>query len=302
MKQFSENDLKIIASAIDKMLWISLYKPKTTIFLCGASKNQENSGRYHMTNLLKEHTSKFELLFPEDLFEDLMAGSGGVDLLTAENLLASSVDAIILFPESAGSLAELGAFSYNPEVATKTICFIEYRRRKKKSFINYGPVRLIKASKTGKVYSYKKDEFIEEDKKQNLLRKVTKSISIIKEQSPSKEGFGNILITDQFVLPCVYLFDSINIKDLIKLVMHVSAEKKALSDLAVRSALLKLVSEKLIYRTSGERGSYSITQKGEKYVTNRYYMKSLRDSLRMEIMNSQYRKKTSIQRKQLFLV
>lgn len=302
LKSLSESDLKIVADSIKGITYSFFLKSKTTVFLCGASKQNKNSGRHKMTKLLMEDSKKFELLFPEDLFEDLMAGYGGIDLLTAENLLASSVDTIILFPESPGSFAELGAFSYSGELASKTICFIENKRSKNKSFINYGPARLIKSSQTGKVYSYRQEDFIQADKKKNLLRKLTRSIKKIKEKSPSKKGFGNILITDQFVLPCIFLFDSIEIVDLIKLVEFATGESKKLSDLAVRSALSKLISEKLISRSSGNKG-YNITQKGKKYLTKRvFYMEYSLNSLRMEIMNTQYRKKTSINKKGLFLI
>ena len=75
--------------------------------------------------------------------------------LELENILADSVDCIVIFPESPGSFAEIGAFSNNEKLAKKMIVLSNKKYKYDKSFINYGPYRLIKRSKSGKVINNK---------------------------------------------------------------------------------------------------------------------------------------------------
>lgn len=52
-----------------------------------------------MAEILKENP-RFSLLYPEDIFDDLLAIKGHYSLLELENILADSVDCIVIFPES----------------------------------------------------------------------------------------------------------------------------------------------------------------------------------------------------------
>ena len=80
----------------------------------------------------------------EDIFDELLYSSKTKDLLSLEALLAESVDAIVLIPESPGSFAELWAFANDERLRKKMICVVDKKYKKDKSFINQGPLKLVK--------------------------------------------------------------------------------------------------------------------------------------------------------------
>ena len=63
-------------------------------FLCGADVNNQSTGRYKMARLFERYP-RYEILYPEDPFDDLLAGQGQHSLLVLENILADSVDSIV---------------------------------------------------------------------------------------------------------------------------------------------------------------------------------------------------------------
>jgi len=171
IKQLQDSELKIVAEIIRDHIFVPSFSWKTTVFLCGADVNNQSTGRYKMARLFERYP-RYEILYPEDLFDDLLAGQGQHSLLVLENILADSVDSIVLFPESPGSFAELGAFANSSLLANKLICVGQKKYAKNKSFINYGPARLIKASDTGKVFNISYDDLDSADKNTKRLRDV----------------------------------------------------------------------------------------------------------------------------------
>lgn len=83
-----------------------------------------------------------DVLLPEEIKEwnhDAVYG----DLLDFEMDLAHLTSAILLFPESPGSIAELGSFSCIPSLAEKLLLVIKAGHYLDKSFIALGPIRHI---------------------------------------------------------------------------------------------------------------------------------------------------------------
>ncbi|EOY2408734.1 retron St85 family effector protein, partial [Yersinia enterocolitica] len=119
---------------------------KKVIFLCGKDKSDKDSYRAKIASFLEKEKG-YQLAFPEDLFEDLLEGQGGHSLLSLEKQLAEAVDLIVLIPESPGSFAELGAFSMKAELAQKMLILRLSKFKSGKSFINHGPIRLVKSTK-----------------------------------------------------------------------------------------------------------------------------------------------------------
>lgn len=75
------------------------------------------------------------------------------DLLELEEYLADLSDVIILFVESPGSIAELGAFATSDTVRPKILTIINSLHQER-SFIADGPVRRLKSADPALVYSY----------------------------------------------------------------------------------------------------------------------------------------------------
>lgn len=86
------------------------------------------------------------VLYPEELFGDLIYGEK-MDLLQLENLLANSVHAVVVCPESPGSLVELGAFSNHPYLCRRLIVVANKKFEHSQSFIRLGPLRYLMQKK-----------------------------------------------------------------------------------------------------------------------------------------------------------
>ncbi|XTZ61642.1 retron St85 family effector protein [Aeromonas salmonicida subsp. pectinolytica] len=119
-KSLSDGELRIISEVIKKHIFVPVNQKKVTVFLCGADIKNKTTARSKMASIFSKYP-RYELLYPEDIFDDLLAGQGKFSLLELENILADSVDSIVMFPESPGSFAEIGAFSNNKELANKII-------------------------------------------------------------------------------------------------------------------------------------------------------------------------------------
>lgn len=289
IKQLRDDELQIVAEAIRDHIFVPSLSGITTVFLCGADLRDNKSGRSKMAKLF-EKKRHYELIYPEDLFDDLLYGQGQHNLLLLENILADSVDSIVLLPESPGSFAELGAFASNKRLVNKLICVGQERYSKKKSFINYGPVRLIKMSKTGKVFNFVYDDIDSEEKNTKIFKRINDAITNIKKKHPIKKGVANIMQTENFILPIVYLFDSITSMELYKLVEFATGQDKKIAEIATRSSISRLIKKKYISRIAA---GYEITAIGIAQVRSKVEPSKL-DIARFEIMNSQLRQNTII--------
>lgn len=83
--------------------------------------------------------SKFRIVVPDDIV--FGAPTGPYDqLLHFERDLAQLCEVVILFTESPGSFAELGAFSMVSEIAQRLLVFIDSKNYGDRSFIKLGPI------------------------------------------------------------------------------------------------------------------------------------------------------------------
>ena len=87
------------------------------VFLCGGADKNNIRNRVR-TYLEKE---RFQVLYPEDLFMDMLNRDKNSDLLEYENLLADSADVVCIICESMGSAVELGAFVQSEKFEQKLI-------------------------------------------------------------------------------------------------------------------------------------------------------------------------------------
>ncbi len=179
----SENISKEDCNKISAKIREDIFKPvnsyKTTIFLCGADISQKEKIRYKVAEALNNWLYRFQydVIYPEDIFDELLYGSQTKDLLSLENLLAESVDAIVLIPESPGSFAKLGAFANDERLRNKLICIIDKKHKKDKSFINQGPLKLIrKANAHGLIFIDPGNISKEVEKLNTSLKKMKKIV------------------------------------------------------------------------------------------------------------------------------
>ncbi|QPB81061.1 hypothetical protein EHE21_17465 [Proteus sp. GOKU] len=288
-KSLSDEDLKNIADVVKDIIFVPRNRRKISIFLCGADIKNSETARSKMATILS-HYPRYELLYPEDLFDDLLAGQGQHSLLKLESILADNVDAIVLFPESPGSFAEIGAFSNNEKLAQKMIVLSNQKYKSNKSFINYGPYRLIKSSKTGKVVHINYEHLTNPIESDRIYKNINNYIAKIRREYPVEKNVANILEAENFILPCIYLLDKIDNTMLSKLIGYATKQDKVLSDIATKSSLGRLALKKYISRTVS---GYQVTSLGADYVRNTFNNKNL-DKVRIEILNAENRRNASI--------
>ncbi|XQK49223.1 retron St85 family effector protein [Escherichia coli] len=136
-KTIPELQKQNLANLIKSRLFQQKNKNKVTVFLCGGDLNDPFFCRNKVKRVLETHP-KIEIFYPEELFDELLYGQGQHSLLSLENILADSVDVIIIIPESPGSFAELGAFSNNEKLCKKMICLQDDKFKLKKAFLIMG--------------------------------------------------------------------------------------------------------------------------------------------------------------------
>jgi len=127
-----------------------VHAPTKVVMLCG--------GEYHIADNVKGKKrpatsfrdafyraasqspfSKYRIVVPDDIV--FGAPTGPYDqLLHFERDLAQLCEVVILFTESPGSFAELGAFSMVSEIAQRLLVFIDSKNYGDRSFIKLGPI------------------------------------------------------------------------------------------------------------------------------------------------------------------
>jgi hypothetical protein len=231
--------LDLLAQRLRDEVVARIASRKKTLFLCGKSLDDETGlraaiareiGRSRLTSL------RFALVYPEELFEELLSGPFHKDLLSRENLIADAVDAIVLVPESPGSLAELGAFANHEQLRRRLVCVQDIAYRRKKSFVNYGPIRLLTDKKVGKVV------YINPADIRISVRDILKAVgSVSGERSPQQLKAVNAINADRFLLACLFVLDDADEASLLQLVAHASDvnEEDAAGVLAAGLAVLR---------------------------------------------------------------
>jgi len=291
LRQPSTDQLKKLATRISDEVFNKIQSSKTTIFLCGASKEKKNSQREKIANALTGgwYSFQYDILYPEDLFDELMTGPSQQDLMSMENILAESVDAIVLVPESPGAFAELGAFANNEALREKLICVQDIRYKKKKSFVSYA-LRLIKKSKKGEiVYT----NFAEELGEVDSLRK---AISKMRRSSSKVVNIVNVIQAESFVLSSIYLLEPVLRELLVELVMFASETDEKRAKIATTAGLSILMKKKMIQLTPD---GYKLTQAGVKRFldlgrhgkSKSYFDLKALDQIRIDVLSWKYRDK-----------
>lgn len=281
-----------LAKRVHDDVYRGFYSYKTTVFLCGAGANAPNSIRQDIDIGLTrgQYGYRYDMFYPEDLFAELLYGPQHQDLLSLENVLAQGVDAVLLVVESIGAVAELGAFASSPELRKKLVCVIDKQYRRKRSFINYGPIRLLQDKKEGGiVYGDFKDV-------PALLKPIRDAIGKVKRKTSKETNVRNVVQAHQFVLPCIYLLEPVPRETIVQLVRFASGtdEKTAV---ALSTGALAILSKRREIRRTAD--GYLLTAQGEEHFaelgrkgrTRQTYHVSNLDSLRVAVLNWQYRGK-----------
>jgi hypothetical protein len=184
-------------------LFKSIQENEINVFLCGKSVDEEESIRSELQKFLDNHP-RINVIYPEWLFSNILEKKGN-DLLSLENVLASDVDKIILPLEGPGSFCELGSFVMRDEIVNKLIILNKKEFEHKPSFVNKGPLRLIKKSKSGSIF------IMDEENKADIVKSIESKI-IFGKYDRSKRNIVNIFSLATFLGILIGLYQPIRRK------------------------------------------------------------------------------------------
>lgn len=143
MAEFNPDNL------IEKLIPDSLrvHAPTSVVFLCGGVLADDEAApplmlRDAFYRILKDTETEYTIILAEKA-DPLTADADYKDLLQFEQDIAQVVGLIVLFVESAGSLAELGAFAALPKVAPSLLAVFDEFYYDQKSFVKNGPIRFL---------------------------------------------------------------------------------------------------------------------------------------------------------------
>jgi len=310
--QYHSDILKKLSINIRDNIYSRVFKFKTNVFLCGGSTDNKESIRSKLDFYFKYYDNyiykwkNLNIIYPEDVFEDLLVGKQSYDLLTLENILAESVDVIVIVPESPGSYTELGAFVNSDKLRKKVICVQDTKYKDSNSFINYGPIKLMKKRKEGEIIFLDFQKIRNMDFEYDIITELFGelwnlffSISRVASYTEKKVDVSNIIQAENFILPCIYLLEPTPKKYLNMLIKFGSDCSNNKARLAVLSALAILSKKDLVYHTSE---GYKLTNHGiehfqkisERRKQHYFYHVDELDKIRIDILSWELRGKYPI--------
>ena len=129
------------------------------IFLCGGKTAKDGpyqSARDYFNRHLKRErpTIAARVRLAEEVNEWFQQDNAFPDLLELENYLAHLADITVLFVESPGSIAELGAFANSDDIRPKTLAVLNTSHESEGSFISDGPIRKLSNENKDHVHYY----------------------------------------------------------------------------------------------------------------------------------------------------
>lgn len=140
-----KKDYRLLMKKVDKGLQKELGRPeiKICVFLLGPGDSDESSGK-SLRKYLEKKCDKYGVAVKGEhkelvrIFNERTEGL--LDLCIMEDWFAREyANAVIIIPYSAGSLVEMGMFTWKPEICSKTMLILsEEFPEEKESFINQG--------------------------------------------------------------------------------------------------------------------------------------------------------------------
>lgn len=169
----NKNALEAFAKTLNAKAFKVVNYP-SYIFLCGGQLKTDRDETPSARSVFRKHlkntnpSAADRVLLAEEVSGWFSAASVYPNLVELEEHLAGLSSLILLFVESEGSIAELGAFSFVPALREKLTVVIEKRHYDKRSFIYQGPVTFLRQNDNDSVFSYKWGEICDGEWKFDL--------------------------------------------------------------------------------------------------------------------------------------
>ena len=190
------------------------------IFLCGgktAKGGAHKSARDYFNRRLKREkpTIAARVTLAEEVTEWFQRDEAFPDLLELENYVAYLADITVLFVESPGSIAELGAFANSDDIRPKTLAVLNNAHESKGSFISDGPIRKLSNESKDHVHYYTWDpNDLHSDRTKAEFTELTNELVTFLEKikaarprqpslKPTERGHALLLVADLIRMPGV---------------------------------------------------------------------------------------------------
>jgi hypothetical protein len=120
-------------------------RSSSIVFVCGG--NEDLHMRMRFRSFCEKHLKNFDIFLPESAMENLFGDEVDepFDIADFEELIGQLSQAIVIFPEAAGSYAETGYFSAIESLSKRSILVLDSRFQGDGSFIAWGPAKKIGA-------------------------------------------------------------------------------------------------------------------------------------------------------------
>lgn len=292
MTRVDDNSFAQTLDIIYKELFLKIQQGTLDVFLCGGvSTKKEISARDKLKKKLEANNS-FRILYPEDLFMDILNLNKNHNLLFLEQILANNCDCICIVCESVGAFVELGAFTNNADTFQKVIALVQTKYKNQKSFIMLGPIKYIQANKKDNVIFYNSNL----DEAQEKLAHVINGYKA--KKTPKK--LDTIVGLHYFILLVLYFFRRIEMKKTIEALKSIMKQNGFIItdsnfDIVFKSAMKLLYKERAVERDSASGiDCYCLTDEGlttcyklisKARVFDKYY---LCDRIRLGVLEKAY--------------
>lgn len=206
------------------------------VFICGANNKEGNDispRRKSVIEFAKHNLPNTEFLLAEKVFEALQAENKKENILEVEHTISEFSDYILIILESNSTFTELGAFS-KKELLEKLIVINNSAYANSKSFINLGPINLIKSNSPDQLILYPMAPGVEDPdaigstffqlKKILSTRKSTRGHTLTKGDLADFEKINKKKV--MFIHDLIYLAGHINRPDIITLLKRLFNEKQ----------------------------------------------------------------------------
>jgi len=244
MTKINDKILDVCKELVDRFLAPSSKRDEITIFLCGGASKKEAEFRVALGTAIKSIKSKYQysVFYPESMFVELILGHKHYDLLSLENLLANSVNTVIVPLQSPGTFTELGAFANHPKLQNKLTVVIDPIYKKAQSFINTGPIRYLK-SKTDSQIIYHE---LKMSSVSILAKNLAEAARKISNLHPVIPALTNPLSSYEFYLALIFVLDQVPRQTAIQIAQEFEYTNKDLAATVAETVINGLINERKI--------------------------------------------------------
>ncbi|MGV1065401.1 retron St85 family effector protein [Clostridium perfringens] len=259
------NNYELFYRSIDKLyneVYKKINREYIDVFLCGGVSTNSECIRDKVREIMERNNIR--VLYPEDMFMDILTKNRDKDLLSLEKFLAENSDIICVLPESAGSFVELGAFTNNNETLGKLFVMINRKYEKDKSFIIMGPVKYIINKKGKERIIFYKDNDID-----RAVKKIREEFKRFIKENGKQDIAINTIIGQYYFIPLLLFFiKRISLRNLYGIITEMynrnNIDMKQFKLILGASIKLlykhKLINKHIIY------GTIALTDKGNDYI------------------------------------